>query len=365
LIVLAVAAIGLRLALPISTPAFRTAEGKVAPDSVAVIERWPIHGILQTVIIRGRDRHNPLLIWLHGDSISETPVLRQFNAVLEDHFTVVYWDQRYAGRSLDFGAPKPKALTIDDYVGDLDVLVDRLQARFGTRKVVIVGHSWGTAPGVLYAQRRPDKVAAYVGVSQVTNTLENEQRSYAFALREAGRRGDRKALAELRALGPPPRAVGGVFTPRKWLNAFGGGFRADLGLEKLALIGMRSSEANGRNLVSIFRAPPYMRDLIDGEFSRLALDRDHLTFAVPVFLLSGRQDHQSEASLAWRYFQRLSAPRKAFVWFEESAHNPPFEEPGKFNAWMIRYVRPLADADTGELPGPPPGFQGAHPRSDG
>ena len=340
--VAALAALAIRLALPAWTPAFRDMNGQVVANSIAVMERWPVNGTHQTVIIRGRDRSNPLLIWLHGDSISETPVLRRFNGVLENHFTVVYWDQRYAGRSLDFDAPKPRHLTINDCVSDLEVIVDRLQARFGPRKVVIIGHSWGSVLGVLYTERHPEKVAAYVGLSQVSNTPENERRSYAFALGEAERRGDSEAMKALRALGPPPRETDNNFTPRKWLNAFGVGFRGDISLERLALIALGSTEANGRNFISIMRAPPYMKDLILGEFSRLVLDEGHTNFAVPVFLLAGRYDHQSEADLAWRYFQRISAPRKAFVWFNTSAHNPQFEEPEKFNRWIIETSRPLA-----------------------
>ena len=340
---LAVLALVLRLALPVSTPAFRTPDGRVDPASIAVIERWPINGVMQTVVIRGRNRSNPLLIWLHGDSISETAVLRRFNAALEDHFTMVYWDQRYAGRSLDFHAPKPKTLKIDDFVSDLGAVVERLQTRFGSRKVVIVGHSWGTVIGVLYAERHPEKVAAYVGLSQVTNTPENERRSYDWVLGEAERAGNRKAIAALRALGPPPRAAGSNFTPREWLDVFGGGFRGDVGFGRLALVALGSSEANWRDYASVLKAPPYMRDLIMGEFSRLVLDEGHTTFAVPVFLLSGRYDHQSEAGLAYRYFERITAPRKGFVWFETSAHNPHYEEPAKFNAWMIDNIRPLSD----------------------
>jgi hypothetical protein len=37
----------------------------------------------------------------------------------------------------------------------------------------------------------------------------------------------------------------------------------------------------------------------------------------------------------------LSAPSKRLLWFEESAHEPPFEEPAKFNAAMGDLVRPI------------------------
>jgi pimeloyl-ACP methyl ester carboxylesterase len=86
-------------------------------------------------------------VWVHGvPGTSETGVVRRYNRALEDHFVVVLWDQRYAGRSLDPFGPKPPRQTVDDYVADLDVLIGGLQRRFSCRKVVLVAHSWGTVP---------------------------------------------------------------------------------------------------------------------------------------------------------------------------------------------------------------------------
>jgi proline iminopeptidase len=90
---------------PVSTPPFRDETGLGLPQSIASIERWPINGVDQSVILRGRDRASPLLVWLHGGpGTSETGVVRRYNSALEDHFVVVLWDQRYAGvRSIRSG----------------------------------------------------------------------------------------------------------------------------------------------------------------------------------------------------------------------------------------------------------------------
>lgn len=60
---------------------------------------------------------------------------------------------------------------------------------------------------------------------------------------------------------------------------------------------------------------------------------------VPVFLLLGRHDRQVSSALAAEYFERLEAPDKELVWFENSAHSPPFEEPDRFNAEIVRIAR--------------------------
>jgi pimeloyl-ACP methyl ester carboxylesterase len=333
-------AIVLRLAWPISTPPFRDANGQVLAHSIATIERWPIGGIAQSVIIRGRDSANPVLVWVHGGpGSSETPVVRHFNAALENGFVVVYWDQRYAGRSLDLFGPPPKNPKIEDYVSDLGSLVTQLRAQLHRRKVVIVAHSWGTVPGLLYAERHPENVAAYVGIGQEADTPESEKRSYAFLLSEARREGNADDVARLVKLGPP--RPGSPWTPRDLLQKYGAAFHADLDVVKLALISADASEVNGRDLAALVFAKPY-NTAIEKQEAGVVFDKDHLHFAVPMFFFAGRYDHTVDALLAARYLSRLSAPQKKFVWFENSAHSPPFEEPQKFDAVLLNEVRPLA-----------------------
>jgi pimeloyl-ACP methyl ester carboxylesterase len=66
-----------------------------------------------------------------------------------------------------------------------------------------------------------------------------------------------------------------------------------------------------------------------------------------VFFFLGRHDHVIDAETSAAYFRMLVAPSKRLVWFEESAHEPPFEEPEKFNRAMTELVRPVV---VGPLP---------------
>lgn len=333
-----------RFLAPISTPQFRGPDGKPLPGSIAVVERWPINGVTQSVIIRGRDRANPVLLFVHGGpGSSETGPLRRFDAALEDRFVMVYWDQRYAGQSFDPNLPKPADLTIRQYVDDLGAVVDRLRARFGRERVGILAHSWGTVPGILFAEETPQKLYAYVGVGQVANVPESEARSYAFALREARARHVEKAVAELERLGPPPRASASVFTPRDWLQVFGGAFHGDMNYGKLVGQCLGLPEVNGRDLIAFWGSGDYSNQMLQSEFARFVIDDRPHTFFVPVFLLSGRYDQQSEASVAHHFFEQITAPQKAFVWFDNSAHNPPFEEPRAFTDWMSANIAPLGE----------------------
>lgn len=150
-----------------TTQPFLGPDGEVAANSIAEIKYLSLGGLDQWVMIRGENIANPLLILLHGGpGFSEMRLFRTHNAALEKHFTVVYWDQRGAGKSFDPAIPLA-TMTVEQFIADLDALVDAACARTGRPKVTIFGHSWGSVLGPLYAARFPAKVAAYVGSRQI------------------------------------------------------------------------------------------------------------------------------------------------------------------------------------------------------
>src|SRR5215471_13245110 len=120
-----------------STAPFRTPTGEVLTGSIADIGYQRLGGLGQWVMIRGESLANPPLILLHGGpGFSETPFFRRFSAPLEKSFTVVYWDQRGAGKSFDPAIPR-SSMTVDRFVADLDELVDAVRRRLGKDQVTL------------------------------------------------------------------------------------------------------------------------------------------------------------------------------------------------------------------------------------
>jgi len=109
-----------------TTRPFKTVEGKKTANSVAEIRRVKINGIRQFVCIRGIDQGKPLLLWLHGGPGSlALPLYMHYNADLENHFTVAYWDQRGSGKSCSSRIP-PESMTLDQFVADAHELTNWL-----------------------------------------------------------------------------------------------------------------------------------------------------------------------------------------------------------------------------------------------
>ena len=320
---------------------FRGPNDEILPGSIAEIKYLRLGGVDQWVMIRGESVSNPPLILLHGGpGFTEMRLFRHFNAPLEKHFTVVNWDQRGAGKSFDRKIRK-SSMTVEQFITDLDELVDTVRKRLGAQKVTIFGHSWGSALGVLYAARFPDKVAAYAGSGQIGDWPAGELSSYTFVLAELNRRNNRKAVEELRAIGAPPHTAEKLWVQRTWLDHVAGhpGGMSTWEFGRILLGGPESSIFDLPNLQRGFR---FSLDAMWTEVSALNLNQAAHSLRMPVFFLLGRRDHQVPADSSAAYFNLLTAPSKTLIWFEESGHEPFVDEPVKFNAAMAELVWPVS-----------------------
>lgn len=320
---------------------YTDAAGRPVVGSISETRRLTFGGAPQWITLRGPSANAPILIWLSGGpGLDETFMLRRFNGALEQHYLVAYWVQRGAGRSFD-GRLDPSAMRIGQFVSDLDELVTYLTQRFGQRQVILVGHSWGTVIGVEYVAAHPKRVAAYVGVGQVADMAENERAGYAFAVGEAEKRGDSKALAALRRIGPPPYPVESMLVQRKYLASYGGAFHQPLSMPQMILWSLETSRGAWLDLVKFGPGQTFSLRTLWPQVAELNFIRNRPRLETPVAIFAGRYDRQISADLAHSYFEKLNAPAKRFVWFEHSAHSPQFEEPERFNATLLEVLSSL------------------------
>lgn len=327
------------------TAPFVDARGRPVPGSIASLERIMLGGVEQGVLIRGIDRTNPVLLYLHGGpGTSEMGMVRQHNMpALEKHFTMVVWDQRGAG--LSFAARHPEsAMTIEQIIADTHELTLLLCRRFDQPRIYLVGHSWGSALGVLVVHRHPERYIAFVGIGQLVNMREGEGLSYAWTIAEAEKAGDTRAIAQLQAIGPPPyqrRFRDKLVTQRRILGKYGGEVHGNRhgGMSTLLNGLIRSSEYGWPDRVNVFRGIFANMRLMWPQILEIDLDVQAPELKVPVYFLEGRFDHEAPAALVEGYFQRLKAPKKTLIWFEQSAHFINTEAADEFNRFLIDRLR--------------------------
>lgn len=289
---------------------------------------------------RGADRRAPVVLWLHGGpGGAERPLFRYFNGDLEDRFVVAYWDQRGAGRSFDPKAD-PRQLTVARHLADLDAVVGHLRSSLGRDRIVLIGHSWGAALGLLYVRTHPEAVSAFLGVNPLVSLQAAQQAQYDFVAAEASRRADVDARKRLREIGPPPHGtVAQSMAMEALAERYGGVFYRDPHKMWVVFRGILAGVVTPWEIPRILRGNHVSQEAMNGELLDLDIARSVPGVDVPVFFFLGRHDRHVEANVAADYFRSLRAPVKRLIWFENSAHNVPFEEPVLFDERVVSVLQ--------------------------
>lgn len=308
-------------------------------DRIRKDEYLPVGGAGLYLLVRSDDASAPLLLWLHGGpGGAERPLFRYYNGALESRFIVAYWDQRGAGRSYDPDAD-PSDLTVDRHLRDLDAVVDHLLATFGKRKLILAGHSWGGALGLLYAHAHPDKVNALLAIAPLVDTMASRREEYDYVSAEAHKHGDARVMETVESVGPPPYgSVDAALAIEHIADSYGFVYHTKPRKLSTMFLGILRGLVTPWEIPRLIRANNVSLAAMQQEIAALDLTTSVRSLDVPVYFLLGRYDHHVGSDIAASYFEALNAPCKAIIWFDESAHNPPFEEPDKFNATVVAFA---------------------------
>ena len=341
------AALGLLLAWSPGRPQpFLDESGAPLAGSLSEKIRVEINGVAQGMFIKSKDVHNPVLLFVHGGpGMPEYWLTQRYPTGLEDHFTVVWWEQRGAGLSYSPDIP-PETMTVAQFVADTLSVTRYLLDRFGQEKLYLMGHSWGSYIGIQAAAQAPELYHAYIGVGQVSYQLQSEQLAYEYALDYYRQNGNRRMVRRLEAA-PPTMTVplpaayealrdaymhgAGIGTTREMQSVITGiflpswQFREYTLAEKLNLWrGKIASRSREFGLWDTVQATDLSQQVTD--------------LALPVYFFHGQYDYTCAYPLARAYFEKLDAPLKGFYTFENSAHTPIFEEPETALAILLQDV---------------------------
>ncbi|MGH8219690.1 MAG: alpha/beta fold hydrolase [Steroidobacteraceae bacterium] len=322
--------------------AIRDAEGPIdTPDGIAERGFVPIGGIKQWVTIRGEDRRNPAILILHGGPGDPDSQLAYFFRHWERAFTVVQWDQRGAGRTYGLYGKATPVMTLDQFIQDGADVADYARARLHQPKIILLGHSWGSAFGVYLIKHSPSLFCAFVGTGQIVHTADLEPRYYAYALAHVIAHHDNAGLAELRRVGPPPYRSGAQEElVRSWLDRY-----LDDPDKRFLLAAVSVALRNSRYSAKDFSqwqaghlsfSLPVMGRTYD------AIDLDSLgdNMPVPFFIIDGRSDPLAPPDLAARYYRAIRAPEKR-MFLIDGGHFAFMSNSDAFLRILIQHVRPL------------------------
>ena len=313
------------------------------PNGIEETDYVKLGGIDQWIQIRGEDRNNPVLLFMHGGPGSSESALSSLFRPWEKHFTVVMWDQRCAGKTFARnGADSCKGMRIASVAKEGEELADYLRHRLHKKKIIALGHSWGTMIGVRMVKERPDLFSAFVGTGLVVSIPEKEPVIYAGTMMRLRAAHAQEGIAALEAVGPPPyKTQKGIAVERDWSERYDIPSERDLYSNLTPVVAF----APGWSLTDIYwmlHASEYAeRETFDADADYDARKLG-LKFDVPVFIVEGAQDNITPRDLAKRYFDTIAAPHKAFVTIPDSGHSAVLTKPDAFLSVLVSQVRPIA-----------------------
>lgn len=329
-----------------------------AIDELYVVE---LGGVPQKVLVRGSDKRNPLLLYLHGGP--GDPFLawaRDHYRPLTDEFVVASWAQRGTAGSYQLGMA---SLTVEQMLADTQQLIVWLSERFDREGIFLMGGSWGTTLGAITASRHPERLIAYIARAQGVNNPEGIAYSLRWALEKAKADRNWEAVRELEELsGHSPRpghSPEDQMVLGNWVRYYGA-YSPEAMEDKSAVVFFArtyllpmwfSPDLTLWDQMQVVISPLFGARVFE-EASEVVVEDLVERIDVPVYVLQGRNDVATPTYLVERWFRNLHAPAgKQLMIFEHSAHNVASSEPDKFYHAITR-ARDEACRRTSRCSGP-------------
>lgn len=318
----------------VSQRVFRKEVAKIkTPNGIQESTYIDVNGIKQYIQIRGEDVNNPVIIFVHGgpaNPIAYTSYYYQQD--IENVATFIQYDQRGCGRTYYKNGCNSDT-NVDLLLEDLDGIVDYARERFQKEKVMIMGHSWGTALGSLYVLQHPEKVEAYIGLSQAINVREDKENAAKCALATEAIKGT-KDEAELKELLEHWRSVScyeelsmDKLSKMTTLSKKYIGCKGEVTGFDMFKIGLFSPDMNledAKWFLEVSNPEKYLshnKEVIDYFIFQYDLRKESYHYEVPVYYLCGEGDYIIHQENARKYIEQIEAPYKEFTLVKNSGHD--------------------------------------------
>lgn len=299
-----------------------------------------INGSKQWISIYGKDKNNPVLLYLHGGPGAASSLYDYaFTRKWSDVYTVVTWDQRGCGKSYD--KSHPETITADIMMQDGKAMTEFLRDYLQVEKITLLGHSWGSYLGANLALTHPEYYEAFIGAGQFIDRDENERRLYAAAWSWSEKDTEGREMVE------------------KWGETLETG-EEDVHLRSKIMerygYGMMKDGTDYSLFTTVLFNPYYSlkeildylkREQLSAEYNSFFLSDGFLEmsllgrcdYEVPYYNINGDIDYQTNYSLACEYFEQVNAPKKQMFVMKDATHGLLESRSEEFSACLHQIAK--------------------------
>lgn len=290
-----------------------------------------INGCQQKILVQSNNTDNPILLYLHGGPGSSVMMRSHvFSERLKDHFIFVCWDQRGTALSYHDGMDSTR-ISEEQLREDALTLIKYLLDKYHQKKVYLIGHSFGSVIGLQLVANHPEYFQAYIGVGQVAYDWDKSVAiTYRWLHDQLEKANDTTGLKRIEK---------DKFPYIDLVTKYGGHHRLSIDLDSQ----IRSSPYYFEGYLDILAKAKTFSVKYMGKFPRQqqTINKSIWEINVPLYFIEGVNDHVIACApeLVVEYCNKVKAPKKEVIWFEQSAHYICVEEPEKFQDELIRIKR--------------------------
>ncbi|MDS0526458.1 alpha/beta hydrolase [Clostridium sp. SHJSY1] len=312
-------------------------------NSIYLEEYVQINGIDQYLFHAGTKSENPIMLFLHGGPGSvESLFAYTFQKKWEDIYTVIHWDQRGSGKTLLKNPDKDKYPTPDLLIKDLFEIIEYLKKKYNKKKIVLLGHSWGSVLGSIFIKKYPESIAYYIGVGQVVNMAENESIGYKKVKEAILNANDKNSLKKLNSIGIYPKEtfdetfIKSCKKLRKLQGKYNLAVKIDLSIFTSAF---KSPIFKSSDILALIKSLKSNESLIQFLFD-FNLNLESIEYEVPIYYILGENDWQVPYTIAKEYFNKINAPHKDLYIIPNAGHMTMMDQPELFfNSLSEIYIK--------------------------
>ncbi|WP_346857320.1 alpha/beta hydrolase [uncultured Draconibacterium sp.] len=307
-------------------------------------------GAEMPVYVKGNVASGTFIVFLHGGpgGNASLPSFMPVSKELENDYAFAYWDQR--GSGLSMGNPDKSTFTVEQFVADLDLVIETIRMRYNNPRIVFYGISWGGALGSAYLSTRnyQEKVDGFICMDSGHNLVEGLPKSVVFVKNYAQQQIDKGVdvdyWIEARdwcATVPDMTVVDNYFKYDAYLtntNAYR--FNPDQEVEgpEVGALGTMNSYLS----LALFFNGQYLAERFN--ILELNLSDDMERIKIPSLVIWGRHDGVNTIEMGFDAYNSIGGPdftNKEMVILENSAHEGYMEEQDLFIATFREFVNSL------------------------
>ena len=305
-----------------------------------------VNGSKQWISIYGKNKDNPVLLYLHGGPGASTSAFDYaITRKWADVYTVVTWDQRQTGKSYD--GKSRKLLTKDLLLSDAKIVTEFILKYLSKEKLTILGHSWGSIYGANLVQLYPEYYECFIGTGQLVDSIENEESFIQEAL--LWTQNDSEVIERIHKLNPTKLTVEYLKERNELMNTYGYGMLVNGRDYNLALTMLFNPYYSLIDWIKTMNIDMhiYYKFLCSEEFTAFSL-KDKTEYHVPYYNINGDRDYQTNYKLAKVYFDQIKAPNKRMFIMKNMTHGLLEVDSTGFSE-LVHQIKSIEDIRKGEL----------------